>query len=179
MMRYLIDTNELIDYDKFLAIKRMPQYSFVGNTAVFPDEYAALLGVGAPEKTPFCYDPLDGLFDYQRDITAAAIRKRKFAVFADCGLGKTLIFLEFARHALAESGGIILIVSPLMVIPQTIRETSRFYDDTLHIERVSAANLAERLRSDQSGIVITNYEAITEGLSADHLSGLILDESSM
>ena len=50
------------------------------------------------------YVPIPGLFDYQRDIAALAIRKRKFAVFADCGLGKTLILLEFARHAVSLGG---------------------------------------------------------------------------
>ena len=68
------------------------------------------------------YVPIRGLFDYQRDIAALAIQKRKFAVFAECGLGKTLILSEFARHAAQHiaDGRCVLIVSPLMVVSQTL-----------------------------------------------------------
>lgn len=122
-----------------------------------------------------------GLFDYQRDIARMAIEKGKFAVFADCGLGKTFILTEFARHA-ANTLPIdrrVLIVSPLMVVGQTIAESERFYDGKLPIERVRSADLHAWLNGDGGRIGITNYDALTDDLAQGTLGALILDESSM
>jgi SNF2 family DNA or RNA helicase len=125
------------------------------------------------------YDPCSKCFDYQRDIVGIAIRKKKYAIFADCGLGKTLMILEFARHASKQSGGKLLIVSPLMVCKQTVDEASRFCDD-LSIGRIVASDLQAWLLSNDGPLIgVTNYEAIREGLKRGKLKGLILDESSM
>jgi len=117
---YLNDT--LDSYRTFLRIKSLPRYEIHGRIAFVPDEYAATLGIDAASTADVPYTPSPWLFDYQRDIVGMAIRKRKFAVFADCGLGKTPMLLEFARHALAAQPKPVLIVSPLMVVPQTIAE---------------------------------------------------------
>jgi len=134
-MRVTFDVNSLRDYQVFLAAKQLPQYRFQGTTAIFPDEYAERLGRSIQRTATSDYEPLDGLFDFQRDIVRMAIRKQRFCVFADCGLGKTLIFLEFARHALTvlPADRSVLIVSPLMVVPQTVAECERFYGDDLRI----------------------------------------------
>ncbi len=177
-MRITLDTESIADYHKFLAIKQLPKYSLTGSTATFPDEYAAMLGCESVAKKDGTYKPSKWLFDYQRDIAATAIKKRKYSVFADCGLGKTAILLEFAKHVAGVRGGRILIVSPLMVVRQTIAEAERFYGKKLPITQVVASELAEWLKSG-TGIAITNYEAITDDLPESDLSGLILDESSM
>ena len=174
----LLDTRNLADYRLFLKAKALPKYSLVGHSLYVPDEYAEQLGIKTKRRTRDKYKPSDWLFDYQRDISALAIRKRKFAVFADCGLGKTAILLEFARHVHAEQGGRVLIVSPLMVVKQTIQEAERFYGKALPIAQVRAHDLREWL-ANGTGIAITNYEAITPDLPDSQLSGLILDESSM
>lgn len=173
-----IRTGSISDYHRFLAIKSLPRYRFIGDFADVPDEYAGLLGVTVKRESGYAYEPIDGLFDYQRDIAAMAIRKRKFAVFADCGLGKTLINLEFARHAYDELGGRVLIVAPLMVVQQTMDESAHFYGGLIDIQRIRASELAEWLRSG-TGIGITNYDAITPDLPIGGLSGIVLDESSM
>ena len=85
--------------------------------------------------------------------------------------------LEFARHARRLTGRNILIVSPLMVIPQTIDETRRFYPD-MSIDVVAARDLRCWL-DGENGIGITNYEAIKSDTTADNLGGMLLDESSM
>ena len=120
-----LDPKNINHYRKFLQIKRLPAWRIRGREAWFPDEYAATLGM-EPERPPFVnWAPSDFLFDYQQDIITLSLRKRKFAIFADCGLGKTLIFIEFAQGAMQvltyQNKG-ALMVSPLMVIEQTISE---------------------------------------------------------
>lgn len=169
-----VDTANIEHYRTFLRAKRCPVYRVRGRYLEVPDEYAHMLGEGATERPQTDYSPHSELFDYQRDIAAIAIRKRKFAVFADCGLGKTLILLEFARHAARD--GRVLIVSPLMVCPQTADECERWYGERPDV--VSAADLPAWLESGE-GVAITNYESIRDGLPSGRLAGLVLDESSM
>lgn len=177
-MRMVLDTGSIADYDRFLKIKALPQYRFEGTTAVFPDEYAASIGMGGKAKRAKKYKPAPWLFDYQRAIVERAVTKKCFSAFADCGLGKTLILLEFARHAHEERGGRVLIVSPLMVVQQTIDQAEEFYKGKYAIQRLPSQELAEWLRTG-TGIGITNYDAITDDLPITPLTGLILDESSM
>jgi len=176
-MKLLFDSSSIDDYRKFIKLKSVPQYHWVGRQAIVPDEYAHVLDGGRIQSADVNYRPSKFLFDYQRDISKLAIKKRKFAVFAECGLGKTLILLEFANHV-AKLGKKVLIVSPLMVVSQTIEEASRFYPK-LKVEQVKAANLQEWLNNDEATIGLTNYEAIRDGLTQGNLGGLVLDESSM
>jgi superfamily II DNA or RNA helicase len=183
--RLYLNPNKVEDYRTFLRVKRLPRFRIVGGfVAEFPSEYAADLGLAAPGEDAERYCPVRGLFDYQRDIAALACRKKKFAVFADCGLGKTLILLEFARHCLRvlPRDRRILIVSPLMVIRQTLAEVVRFYGKGLPIEHVPANRLQAWLRGDAVSVTgavgVTNYEALTDELEPGDLGALILDESS-
>lgn len=171
----------LADYQRFLQVKQLPQYRFAGRTAVFPDEYAKRMGLRGGRGRSLGFEPRPWLFDYQRDISAMAIRKRKFALFADCGLGKTPCIFEFARHAADQIGRrrCVLIVSPLMVVPQTLAEAQRFYGGDLKIDQVRAADLAGWLAKGEGRIGITNYEALSEDVPQGRLGALILDESSM
>jgi hypothetical protein len=164
-------------YQKFLAVRKCPVYWFCGSAAVVPDEYAALLGKSDYVSTTQ-YQPSLFCFDYQRDIARIAIEKRKYAIFADCGLGKTIMLLEYAMHAAKATGKRVLIVSPIMVCNQTIEECARWYG--MAIGRVPAAELQGWLNgNDGCQIAVTNYEAIREGLTQTKLGALILDESSM
>lgn len=179
-MKLTLRPDRIEDYRLFLKIKALPKYDIRGRIAEFPDEYATTLGLKTGRAKHAAYEPLAGLFDYQRDIAAMAIDKRKFAVFADCGLGKTLIMLEFVRHV-AESRPRKkkLIVCPLMVIDQTLAECQRFYGSSLPIEQVTAAKLPAWLTAKGGEIGITNYEAIVDDLCADNLAAVVLDESSV
>jgi hypothetical protein len=94
------------------------------------------------------------LFPFQRAIVAWACEKGRAAVFADCGLGKTPIQLEWARLVCERHGGIVLIVAPLAVAQQTAREGDKF------------------------GVNITNYEMM-QHFQPDALAGIVLDESSI
>lgn len=180
MRSQILNLDSIDDYRKFLRIKSLPAYSFVGRTAYYPEEYAAAVeGVVAELSDDWTYKPKRGLWDYQRDIAAMCLRKKKFSVFADCGLGKTLILLEFARNAAERIGNKrVLIVSPLMVVNQTIGEAERFYGGKLKLEHVKAADL-QGWMGGRGGIGITNYDAITDDLERGNIGALILDESSM
>lgn len=177
-MEITFDRKTIASYMQFLQLRQSPVYHWKGSAAIVPDEYAASFGMKA-KRRKVSYDPCSKCFDYQRDIVSIAIRKKKYAIFADCGLGKTLMILEFARHASKQSGGKVLIVSPLMVCKQTVDEASRFYDD-LSIGRIVASDLQAWLSSNDGPLIGgTNYEAIREGLKRGKLKGLVLDESSM
>lgn len=172
------DTSSVESYAEFLMVRKCPVYSFNGSLAHVPDEYASSFGI-KNELPVLEYVPVDGAFDYQRDIARIAIQKTKYAVFADCGLGKTLILLEFSRHVAKTTGGKVLIVSPLMVCKQTVDEANEWYGGHVQVKRLIASELVSWLESEEIGIAITNYEAIREGLPCGKLSGLVLDESSM
>lgn len=184
-MQETLNVRRLEDYQRFLRIKSMPQYRITGREAWYPDEYASLVGsTDDPRGHAFInWEPSPFLFDYQRDITKMAIRKRKFAVFADCGLGKTMILLEFANAASKALLGKkrTLIASPLMVVPQTIEENERWYSRTgRKLSQVRSNELHDWLHGDDDGAIgITNYDALTDDLTQGNLGAFILDESSM
>jgi hypothetical protein len=180
-VRVVLDPKSVDSYRQFLAIKQLPAWSVRGRVATFPDEYADKIGIKTRKRAATKYAPEPFLFDYQRDITDMAIRRQRFAVFADCGLGKTLILLSYARYVqqLLGKRKRVLILCPPMVIYQTIAEAERFWGDGLKIERVRAANLAEWLTSDGDSIGICNYEALKEDTPQGKLGALILDESSI
>lgn len=177
MVAVTFDYQCVDSYRQFLAIRQCPVYSFKGTQAVVPDEYASMLGI-KKRRRRVNYLPSSFCFDYQRDISRLAIAKRKYAIFADCGLGKTIMLLEYAIHAAKATGRKVLIVSPLMVCKQSCDEALRWYPG-IDITKVSASELQGWLSGSGSQIGVTNYEAIREGLKPGKLAALILDESSM
>ena len=105
------------------------------------------------------------LYDFQRDIVSWALTRGRAAIFADCGLGKTPMQLEWARHI----PGDVLILAPLAVAAQTVREGKKF---RVKITRCwSQADV-------KPGINITNYERL-EDFDASKFTGVVLDESSI
>lgn len=109
------------------------------------------------------------LFPFQRGIVGWALRRGKAAIFADCGLGKTPMQLEWAKHVCDRTDGNVLILAPLAVAQQTAREGDKF-----GIE-VNVARTADHLKT---GINIANYERLHH-FDAGDFSGIILDESSI
>lgn len=180
-MNIILNPHSVDDYRTFLKIKQLPAWSMRGRQATFPDEYASAVGIKSRRKASVKYTPEPFLFDYQRDICEMAIRRQRFAVFADCGLGKTLILLSYARHVQQELGPKkrVLILCPPMVIYQTIAEAERFWGDSLKIERVRAKDMAEWVNGKGDAIGIANYEALKKDTPQGNLGGLILDESSI
>lgn len=176
MVARMLRTDSIADYRDFLRARQCPVYRIRGHVLDVPDEYA--WWVNHDEKPTGDYSSSSFLFDYQRGICEIAARKKRFAVFADCGLGKTLILLDFVKHVYGSRGGRVLIISPLMVVPQTVSEARKFYGNSLPVEQIPASGLQSWLTSG-SGVGITNYDAMTQDLVSGGLSGLVLDESSM
>jgi DNA modification methylase len=99
------------------------------------------------------------LFDFQRFIVKRALKAGRYAIFADCGLGKTLMQLEFAYQVTEFTKSKVLILAPLAVKAQTIAEAKKF-------------------GVDLSNIDINNYEQL-ENIDCSIYSGIVLDESSI
>lgn len=175
-MIFDFDFRSLESYKLFREIRRLPRYRVKGRSIEVPDEYASRLGINAEAADCEDWKASPFLHDYQRDIALRAIREKCFAVFADCGLGKTLTLLEFAL-ACRSRGKRVLIVSPLMVVRQTADECERFHG--FRPDEIRAADLQEWLSGGGPAIGITNYEAIREDLNPGNVGAIILDESSM
>lgn len=109
------------------------------------------------------------LFDFQRDIVRWALRRGRACIFADCGLGKTPMQLEWAKQIHTATGGNILILAPLAVSQQTIREGQKFGIEV---------NYCRNQQQVKPGITITNYEML-EHFEPDKFVGVVLDESSI
>jgi hypothetical protein len=134
-----------------------------------PDDYCAFLDEKALVAVPTGMDILPELrahlFDYQRDITAWALHRGRAAIFADCGLGKTPMQLEWASHV----PGPVLILAPLAVAPQTVREGEKFGIPVRYVRDMPI---------DPTGIYVTNYELLAH-FDLGQFVGIVLDESSI
>lgn len=108
------------------------------------------------------------LFDFQVSLVTWAIRKGRAAIFADCGLGKTAMQLTWAENVARHTGKPVLILTPLAVAAQTIREGEKF---GIECHRSSDGTVTGR-------IVITNYERLEHFNPAD-FAGVVCDESSI
>lgn len=109
------------------------------------------------------------LYDFQKDIVRWALAKGRAAIFADCGLGKTPIQLEWAHKVCEYTGGKILILAPLAVASQTVREGNKFG---------IKVTICESQEDVVGGINITNYEKL-DRFVANEFIGIVLDESSI
>ncbi len=108
------------------------------------------------------------LFPFQAHIVKRALQAGKFAIFADCGLGKTFMQLEWAEQVTHFTNQPVLILAPLAVVGQTIKEADKF---GIHIEELKSDVFGQ-------GIYISNYEQL-ENIDAYQFSGIVLDESSI
>ena len=92
-------------------------------------DYSDFLATKAPRVRAHGFDPVDlpsCLFPFQRHVVERACRSGRFAMFEDCGLGKTLQQLVWADQVVRHTSRPVLILAPLAVGPQTEREARRF-----------------------------------------------------
>lgn len=109
------------------------------------------------------------LFPFQKVLTRWALGRGRSAIFADTGLGKTAMQVEWANQVNRHTKRPVLILAPLSVAHQTVKEAATF---GIHVEyhRTHPDNLP--------GIVITNYEMM-DGFNMADFTGIVLDESSI
>lgn len=136
----------MISYHEFLKRKRDTEP---------PD------GIDVPEGTLH-----PRLFDWQKRIVSWALKVGRAAIWADTGLGKTMMQLEWARRF----DGRRLVVAPLAVCEQTCRE-ARKLDLTATYVRTP-----DEITGD--GVWVTNYERV-ESFPADMFNAVVLDEASI
>lgn len=106
------------------------------------------------------------MFDFQKFIVKRALNAGKYAIFADCGLGKTLMQIEWANQVSIYTNKPVLILAPLAVSGQTIQEGQKF---GINVSRYDGSDLP---------VQITNYEQL-ENIDTSIFSGIVLDESSI
>lgn len=138
-----------LDYDQFITQKEQPNES-----SGFEVDAADLPGA---------------LFDFQCDIVRWSLAKGRAAIFADCGLGKTLMQLAWADQVYRRTDKPVLILAPLAVAAQTAAEGKRFGIDAV---------VVERQKDVVDGINITNYDKL-DRFDTSVFSGVVLDESSI
>lgn len=110
----------------------------------------------------------DMLFDFQKHLTEWALKRGRAAIFADCGLGKTPMQLEWANQIVRETNKNVLILTPLAVSYQTINEGEKF---GIECHRSIKGEL-------HKGINVTNYERLHYFDPKDFI-GVVCDESSI
>ena len=118
------------------------------------------------------FDPIwmpDCAFDFQRHIITKAVKKGRIGVFADTGLGKTLMQIAIAENIVRKTNGRVLILTPLAVAFQFIDEANRIGVDD--IEHIKDARMTKK-------IVVCNYERL-HLLNPDDFECVMLDESSI
>lgn len=140
--------NILMDYESFVKSKRRSEIA----TGHQPGELN------------------EHLFDFQHAIVSWAVRRGRAAIFADTGLGKTLMQLAWADEVQSHTGGIIVVLAPLAVSEQTIEQGKTFGIEVKRIPHGEAPT--------EPGVWITNYERI-DAIDFTELHGIVLDESSI
>ena len=109
------------------------------------------------------------LFDYQRAIVSWALRRGRAAIFADTGLGKTIMQMSWADQVHRKTGRPVVVLAPLAVAHQTVKEAGKFGIQ---------ARFAASAEDVTGGIVVTNYEKLHK-FDPSVFAGVVLDESSI
>lgn len=112
------------------------------------------------------------LFDFQKFCVKRALQVGRFALFEDCGLGKSIQQLEWAKHVINRTNKPVIIIAPLGVVGQTIKEGEKF---GYIVTELDETDINTKL---DNGIYITNYENL-EHIYTGLFDGVVLDESSI
>jgi superfamily II DNA or RNA helicase len=190
--RVVFDRFDQPAYELFLRAKTLPEsdIAYDEGTGVYTlstdARFASLLDASLEPVVRKDAPLAEHLFDYQAFIVGQALAARRYAIWADTGLGKTAMFLEWARQVRDRTGRRVLILSPLQVIEQTRAEWQRFYGSYvapwIPLERIDSREaLVEWCEQPGPAIGITNYEKLIAGVLPElrRLGGIVADESSI
>ncbi len=136
------------EYESFLARKRI---------------------VSAPQGISNPPELHASLFPFQRDVVRWALRRGRAALFEDCGLGKSRQAIEWARVCCQHTDGNSLIITPLAVAEQFVREGREIGVTITHCRESSDV---------RPGLNVTNYERF-DRFSAPNFTSVVIDESSI
>ena len=134
-------------------------------------EYSEFISSKAQLGGNYGFQPIvipDYLFPFQAALVEWAVLKGRAAIFADCGMGKTLIEMVWAENVYRKTGKPVLILTPLAVASQFVQEATRFEIDATRSQRGEVT----------APIVVTNYERL-HLFNPDDFGGVVCDESSI
>ena len=182
--RFVQIKGRLSTYDVRDAFRRggLRDHGPVRPQLVSPVGDLAALGV-APPRPAGSQDPAHpAMFEDQRWVLELALRRKRFALFAEAGWGKTLTLLAFARAAVALAGKPVLVVVPLAVYGQTFEEWAHWWPGEALPRNLRAESLDVRawVAEGRPEVGVVNVDAFrAEGPALDGLGGFVLDESSI
>jgi hypothetical protein len=118
------------------------------------------------------------LFPFQRDVVRWALQRGRCALFEECGLGKTRQAIEWASVVGDHTGKPVLILTPLAVAHQFVKEGEVMGVDVVHVRE--AVDVPDEGYAGMPNILVSNYERLDK-LEAiiPYLGGIVLDESSI
>jgi hypothetical protein len=137
------------------------------------DDYAEFIDSKTQHGADTGFEPLwtpSEMFDFQALLTGWAVRKGRAAIFADTGLGKTLMQLTWAENVVRKTNRPVLLLTPLAVAGQTVAEAAKF--------GIDAVRSPLGVIPGRACIVVTNYERLHYFDPAD-FAGVVCDESSI
>jgi superfamily II DNA or RNA helicase len=141
--------------------------NFLRNKRVYIEDQGVTIDPGDINKN---------LWGWQNDSVRYMLRRGRGALFAECGLGKTAMQLEYMNHAIQSTGGLGLILCPLAVAKQTVGEFEKF--------DISGGKIPIAVCDDhdsipfKSGIVVTNYDK-RHHFKTESFSSVVVDEGSI
>ena len=172
-MKIQFNNFDIKDYEAFLKCKDLNHADYDSNSCI-TDEQSYKLVFGGIENKAIQINN-NNLFDYQSHVVNKALAVKRYAAFLDCGLGKTLIQLNWCK-AISDNKGKVLLLCPLQVIKEFYNDIEKFNID------VKITNLREN-KNWTSGIGILNTESLTgsafEKINLSDIHGVCLDESSI
>ena len=134
-------------------------------------DYGSFLSSKSQEGADHGFDPVflpEILIDFQRELVDWAIRKGRAAIFADCGLGKSLMELVWAENVVRHTSRPVLILAPLAVTWQLEMESEKFGIGCVRSDDGSV----------KGSLILANYEKLHK-FNPQVFSGIVLDESSI
>lgn len=135
--------------------------------------YSKFLAAKQHLASPSGFEPVwmpDGIFDFQRHLVEWAVRKGRAALFADCGMGKTIMQLAFAENVVRQTNKPVLLLTPLAVGAQTVREAAKF--------GVDAVRCGDGKLPGSTKVIVANYERL-HYFNPQDFAGTVCDESSI
>lgn len=170
-------------YRTLVTIKAaIPRADALGRVVRVATSELIALGIVPPTETGEYAAP-SSLFEDQAYVVATALRRKRFAIFAEAGWGKSVAQLAWAMAVHRRTGGRVLLVAPLAVVRQTMRERDKLLagePERIENLRLRTGGLRAWLE-DATGaeLAIVNTELFRKEVDLTGLAGIVLDESSI